>query len=100
MAFSNSLLAWLRTRTAVNCDTLEVEVAQELGPFEDCTSNQAIAYNELQKPEHQNLLRLSADTASRTIGDVEGMGFVCMTALAVEIAVGSTNRPSYKWLLT
>jgi len=33
---------------------MDVEVPKALGPFVDCTSNQAIAYNELQKPVHES----------------------------------------------
>ncbi|KAH8906408.1 aldolase [Coniochaeta sp. PMI_546] len=46
---SNTLLEHLKTLSLVACDTLDVEVARRLGPFTDCTSNQAIAFNELSK---------------------------------------------------
>ncbi|KAI1764687.1 putative transaldolase [Hypoxylon sp. FL1150] len=48
-----SLLNVLRSRSAVDCDTLSTEVPEKFGPFVDCTSNQAIAYHEL--------IRLDAD---------------------------------------
>jgi hypothetical protein len=35
-----TLLDQLRQVSAVDCDTLDVEVARKLGPFVDCTSNQ------------------------------------------------------------
>ncbi|KAL0929659.1 Transaldolase 2 [Colletotrichum truncatum] len=60
---SDSLLNRLRSVSQVDCDTLDVEVAKALGPFVDCTSNQAIAYNELTKttPDgklyHEQLIR-------------------------------------------
>jgi len=41
---SLSLLDELRSQSQVDCDTLDVEVAKTLGPFVDCTSNQAIAF--------------------------------------------------------
>ncbi|KAI9149113.1 Transaldolase [Paramyrothecium foliicola] len=44
-----SLLDSLRQVTQVDCDTLDSQVAQTLGPFVDCTSNQAIAYFELSR---------------------------------------------------
>ncbi|KAI8626883.1 transaldolase [Xylariaceae sp. FL1651] len=46
---SHTLLDLLRTLSAVDCDTLDLDVIKQLGPFVDCTSNQAIAYNELSK---------------------------------------------------
>ncbi|OIW28149.1 aldolase [Coniochaeta ligniaria NRRL 30616] len=46
---SNTLLEHLRSLTSVACDTLDVKVAEHLGPFTDCTSNQAIAFHELSK---------------------------------------------------
>ncbi|KAI3334159.1 transaldolase [Ustulina deusta] len=48
---SQTLLDLLRTLSSVDCDTLDVEVAKQLGPFVDCTSNQAIAHNELIKTD-------------------------------------------------
>ncbi|KAI1751948.1 transaldolase [Xylaria castorea] len=48
---SQTLLDLLRTLSSVDCDTLDVEVAKQLGPFVDCTSNQAIAHNELSKTD-------------------------------------------------
>ncbi|KAI0450496.1 transaldolase [Xylaria acuta] len=46
-----TLLDLLRTLSAVDCDSLGVEVAKQLGPFVDCTSNQAIAHHELSKTD-------------------------------------------------
>ncbi|KAI1429209.1 transaldolase [Xylaria sp. FL1777] len=51
-----TLLDLLRTLSLVDCDTLDVEVAKQLGPFVDCTSNQAIAYNELIKTDAEGKL--------------------------------------------
>ncbi|RYP34182.1 hypothetical protein DL767_004409 [Monosporascus sp. MG133] len=42
-----TLLDVLRAHSAVDCDTFDLEVPSKLGPFVDCTSNQAIAYHEL-----------------------------------------------------
>ena len=52
-----TLLDVLRTQTKVDCDSLDSEVAQQHGPFEDCTSNQAIVYHQLQEPKHEGLMR-------------------------------------------
>jgi transaldolase len=51
-----SQLEHLRTLSSIDCDTLDVTVAQALGPFVDCTSNQAIALAELSKPENADLI--------------------------------------------
>ncbi|KAI0170031.1 transaldolase [Pestalotiopsis sp. NC0098] len=44
---TTTLLDVLRSHSAVDCDTFDDAVAKSLGPFVDCTSNQAIAYHEL-----------------------------------------------------
>lgn len=49
---SQTLLDVLRTRSAVDCDTLDAELASRLGPFVDGTSNQAIAYHELVRVDN------------------------------------------------
>ncbi|KAK2055170.1 transaldolase [Colletotrichum caudatum] len=65
----DSLLDVLRSVSQVDCDTLDVDVAADLGPFRDHTSNQAIAYNELTKTtpdgklHHEQLIRDSVEDA-------------------------------------
>ncbi|KAI0827525.1 transaldolase [Hypoxylon sp. FL0890] len=65
-----TLLDVLRSRSAVDCDTFDVEVPKKLGPFVDCTSNQAIAYHELirldgdGKSVHAQLIQDAIDFAS------------------------------------
>lgn len=86
---SQTLLDVLRSRTAVDCDTLDASVAAELGPFVDCTSNQAIACFELQEHRHKDLLKKAATLAkdaSPKYPDVK------LETLAVEIAVSSTTK--------
>ncbi|KAI5254551.1 hypothetical protein E4T42_02313 [Aureobasidium subglaciale] len=56
MANQKTLLSELRARSAIDCDTLDLEVAKALGPFVDCTSNQAIVNIELQKPQNEPLV--------------------------------------------
>ncbi|TVY27505.1 Transaldolase [Lachnellula hyalina] len=51
-----TLLQLLQSRSIVDCDTMDVEVPKTLGQFVDCTSNQAIAYGELAKPNNQKLV--------------------------------------------
>ncbi|KAI0466969.1 putative transaldolase [Xylaria cf. heliscus] len=53
---NQTLLDLLRTLSAVDCDTLDVGVAKQLGPFVDCTSNQAIVHNELSKTDAEGKL--------------------------------------------
>ena len=53
----STLLDLLRTQTAVDCDSLDIEIGGQLGPFHDCTSNQAIVYHELQNSKHEDLMR-------------------------------------------
>lgn len=79
-----TLLDCLRQHTTVDCDTLDVSVPQTLGPFEDCTSNQAIAYGELQEHRHKDLVRKSAHLAKSLLLKFEAVSF---EALAVEIGV-------------
>lgn len=79
-----SLLTHLRNRSAVDCDTLNSTVAADLGPFIDCTSNQAIAFFELSLHRHQGLLSRAATLAkehSNTYPDV------ALPSLAVEIGM-------------
>jgi len=82
-----SLLDKLRLKTTVDCDTLDAEVAASLGPFVDCTSNQAIACFELQRDHHKDLLRQAATTARELHSAVTEHGLVSLEALAVEIAM-------------
>lgn len=81
---SQTLLDVLRSRSAVDCDTLDVSVSKELGPFVDCTSNQAIACFELQEHRHKDLLQKAAQLAkdlSSKYPDVK------LETLAVEIGM-------------
>ncbi|KAI1372364.1 transaldolase [Hypoxylon crocopeplum] len=65
-----SLLDVLRSYSAVDSDTFDVEVPKKLGPFVDCTSNQAIAYHELTRLDadgnsiHAQLIQNAVDFAS------------------------------------
>ncbi|KAI9045407.1 transaldolase family protein [Aspergillus affinis] len=88
---SQSGLDVLRTRTIVDCDTMDEQgasslnpVAKKLGPFQDCTSNQAIAYGELSKPEHAGLISASVTDAKALLYRFPGLG---VEELAVEIAM-------------
>jgi hypothetical protein len=79
-----SLIDHLRTRSQVDCDTLDATVAAELGPFVDCTSNQAIAYLELCHTRHDDLVREAKELAGSLSNAYPG---VPQEALAVDIAV-------------
>lgn len=81
---THTLLSALRARTTVDCDTLDVSVAESLGPFEDCTSNQAIAYAELLHTHHADLVKASAASAREVSARFVG---IRVESLAVEICV-------------
>ncbi|KAL7939277.1 hypothetical protein V8C35DRAFT_286211 [Trichoderma chlorosporum] len=73
-----SLLNALRQYSVVDCDTLDGEVAKSLGPFVDCTSNQAIAFFELTKVSngrtslhHEAIIRESGRDATR-LNEIRG----------------------------
>ncbi|KAL4895967.1 hypothetical protein BDV59DRAFT_171751 [Aspergillus ambiguus] len=82
---SQSGLDLLRARTIVDCDTLNEQVVKNMGPFHDCTSNQAIAYGELSKPENTGILSASVSEARKLLTSGR---FTSITEaeLAVEIA--------------
>ncbi|OJJ80652.1 transaldolase family protein [Aspergillus glaucus CBS 516.65] len=77
-------LDYLRTKTVVDCDTLDEQVTKTYGPFVDCTSNQAIAHGELSKPENAALKADSLVEAGRLLSRFEG---VDVYELGVEIAM-------------
>ncbi|KAM0466730.1 hypothetical protein ACHAPV_000236 [Trichoderma viride] len=85
-----SLLDALRQRSVVDCDTLDSQVAKSLGPFVDCTSNQAIAYFELTKLAasgiglyHESLIRESIDQSMGNLGEIRGQ--VALKEFVVEV---------------
>ncbi|PYI06097.1 transaldolase [Aspergillus sclerotiicarbonarius CBS 121057] len=82
-------LDYVRSRgSIVDCDTMDEQVAEALGPFQDCTSNQAIAYNELSKPKHAELLNSSlAKSHSLTLDFPD----LTVEELAIEIAMISLS---------
>lgn len=59
-----SQLDALRLRSAIDCDTLDVTAAQALGPFVDCTSNQAIVHAELSKRENAGVISAARAVAA------------------------------------
>ncbi|RAK98953.1 transaldolase family protein [Aspergillus ibericus CBS 121593] len=78
-------LDYLRSRgSIVDCDTMDEEVAEVLGPFQDCTSNQAIAYNELRKSKHAELLMSALTKAHSLISEYPDLTVI---ELAIEIAM-------------
>lgn len=83
MAAPQNLLQVLQARTIVDCDTMELDVTN-LSTFSDCTSNQAIAFGELQKSENEELVRQAVEAAKTLAGVHEG---ISVLELAVEIAM-------------
>jgi len=80
-----SLLDQLRTKSHVDIDSLDVSAARSLGPFRDCTSNQAIAFGELQLHQHARILKHAAQRAQRMHSRLPFSG-VSLVDLAVEVA--------------
>ncbi|KAJ5955264.1 Aldolase-type TIM barrel [Penicillium viridicatum] len=76
-------LDYMRLRTHIDCDTMDDEIAQTLGPFQDCTSNQAIALGELSKPARAEVIAASQADAKALHSKYSSVG---VEALAVEIA--------------
>ncbi|KAI1463252.1 putative transaldolase [Daldinia caldariorum] len=95
MSSQETLLDVLRSRTAVDCDTFDVEVPKRLGPFVDCTSNQAIAYHELirldehGKPVHAQLIQDAIDYALSKRSSYPGVGAeeLAVEAMMVKLAL-------------
>ncbi|PYI28010.1 transaldolase [Aspergillus indologenus CBS 114.80] len=83
MTTPQTALDVLRQRTIVDCDTMDEQVAKTFGPFQDCTSNQAIAFGELSKPEHKDLITASVKEAIELSPNFPGPS---VEELAVEIA--------------
>ncbi|KAJ5176765.1 uncharacterized protein N7482_002642 [Penicillium canariense] len=83
-------LDYLRSRTIVDCDTMNDEVAKSLGPFQDCTSNQAIAFGELSKPARAEVVALSKADAKALNPKYSS---ISIEELAVEIAVSVATLP-------
>ncbi|KAH8599772.1 hypothetical protein B0O99DRAFT_610389 [Bisporella sp. PMI_857] len=88
MATPQTLLQLLQTRTIVDCDTMDVECPKALGPFVDCTSNQAIAYFQLQKtpPDALKLKETLSLLRSPEIPDAELAVEIAMVSLQLEIS--------------
>ncbi|OJJ99750.1 hypothetical protein ASPACDRAFT_43382 [Aspergillus aculeatus ATCC 16872] len=84
MATPQTALDVLRQRTIVDCDTMDEQVTKTFGPFQDCTSNQAIAFGELSKPEHKDLITASVKEAIELSPKFPGPS---VEELAVEIAM-------------
>ncbi|KAM0411605.1 hypothetical protein ACHAPD_009820 [Fusarium lateritium] len=74
-----TLLDALRQTTQVDCDTLDANVAHQLGPFVDCTSNQAIAFSEISRPlagepllHHDSLVKDAIEKARGSLKEFQG----------------------------
>ncbi|OGE56916.1 hypothetical protein PENARI_c002G12100 [Penicillium arizonense] len=76
-------LDYMRSRTVIDCDTMDEEIAKTLGPFQDCTSNQAIAFAELSKPARAEVISASLADANTLHAKYSS---ITVEELAVEIA--------------
>lgn len=83
---TSSALHVFRQHTKVDCDTLDPDLAQQYGTFVDCTSNQGIAFFELQEQRSKNVLPRAANLALEWKDRFPG---VALDALAVDIAVSA-----------
>ncbi|KAL8848889.1 MAG: hypothetical protein Q9221_006114 [Calogaya cf. arnoldii] len=77
-------LQYLKSKTQVDVDSLDIRVSVELGPFVDCTSNQADAYQELLNPRHSDLLKKAAALANEIKGHYHAVNF---EELAMELSM-------------
>ncbi|MCJ1281404.1 hypothetical protein MMC26_000723 [Xylographa opegraphella] len=82
------LLEYLRSKTQVDCDSLNIQIATEFGPFVDCTSNQADAYYELLNPQRAALLRSSVALGRKFQSEYANVTF---EELAMEISMVSLS---------
>ncbi|CAO1596182.1 hypothetical protein XANCAGTX0491_000035 [Xanthoria calcicola] len=112
MATPNNALEYLMSKTQVDLDCLDVRVSTELGPFVDCTSNQADAYCELINPRHADLLKKTAALANEIKGHYHSVNFeelameLSMLSLAMSISPNITGaclvmvNPRYSYSTT
>ncbi|KAL8990412.1 MAG: hypothetical protein Q9177_000922 [Variospora cf. flavescens] len=85
-----NLLEYLKSKTQVDVDSLDIRVSVELGPFVDCTSNQADAYTELLNPRHADLLKKTAALANEIKAHYHSVNF---EELAMELSMLSLAIP-------
>ncbi|PFH62481.1 hypothetical protein XA68_13383 [Ophiocordyceps unilateralis] len=83
-ASSANVLEYLRSKSAIDYDSLDPRVASDLGPFADCTSNQWEAYTNLCDPNNASLLEESVALARELQPEIST---VSVEELAVEIAM-------------
>lgn len=60
-----SQLEFIRRHTSVSCDSFDINVVKEFGPFVNCTSNQAIIYGELIKESNKIIVAEAARLADK-----------------------------------
>ncbi|QUC21817.1 uncharacterized protein UV8b_06058 [Ustilaginoidea virens] len=83
---SVTLLEFLRSKSSIDYDSLDMAVARQIGPFADCTSNQWDAYVQLSDPTKASVVKESLESAQKLHGDV-GAADMSVEELAVEIAM-------------
>ncbi|KAK3167554.1 hypothetical protein OEA41_010681 [Lepraria neglecta] len=78
----------IESNQATDYNILSLLVATELGPFVDCTSNQADSYLELLNLQRAALLKNSAALGREILSDFPGVSY---EELAVEISMVSLS---------
>lgn len=79
-----NVLSYLRSKSSIDYDSLDLPIAKDLGPFLDCTSNQWEAYNQLSKPCNAAVLNECLENARELHGEITS---VSVEELAVEISM-------------
>ncbi|CAG8949078.1 hypothetical protein HYFRA_00002207 [Hymenoscyphus fraxineus] len=79
-----NLLEELRALSQVDLDSVDIEVAKNLGPFVDSTSNQADFYFELSKPKRLSVLKTSIALAKNILHEYPS---VTLVELGVELSM-------------
>ncbi|KAF7502160.1 hypothetical protein GJ744_006874 [Endocarpon pusillum] len=83
-----NVLEYVRSKSQVDVDSLDIGISDELGPFVDCTSNQADAYAEISQPQRATVLHRSVALAKQILSEFP---YVTFEELAFEISMVSLS---------
>jgi len=91
MASTINLLDYVRTKTQIDCDSVDLEVVKTYGPFVDCTSNQADSYIQFLRPQRAELLNKTITYARNIHHEFPGIKIqelaveLCMVSVTLEV---------------